>query len=362
MTFGSTILKYFRLPSVIILFLFPFSSCMKWEYGPDTEDFNMNSKGLFILCEGNFQYGNSTLSYYDPLENQELNEVFYKANGMKLGDVAQSMSIYENLGWIVVNNSHVVFAIDLNTFKEKGRIENLTSPRYIHFVNPEKAYVSQLWDNRIFIVNPKEYKITGYIEVPDMRMGNGSTEQMIQIGQYVYCTCWSYQNKIIKIDTANDKVVDSIEVGLQPSSLVADKNGKLWTLTDGGYEGSPIGFEAPALYCIDPESFSVDRIFSFYDGDDARCLIINKEGSCLYWINDDIWKMDIESERLPVKPFVESIDTKYFSITVSPENEDIYVADAIDYQQQGKIYRFSNKGELLYEFYTGVNPGAFCWK
>lgn len=94
------------------------ASCMEWDYGDVVEDFNATGSGLFITNEGNFQYGNATLSYYDPATNQVQNEVFFRANGMKLGDVAQSMSIYDNKGWIVVNNSHVIFAIDLNTFKE----------------------------------------------------------------------------------------------------------------------------------------------------------------------------------------------------------------------------------------------------
>ena len=120
------------------------ASCMEWDYGDVVEDFNATGSGLFITNEGNFQYGNATLSYYDPATNQVQNEVFFRANGMKLGDVAQSMSIYDNKGWIVVNNSHVIFAIDLNTFKEVGRIEDLTSPRYIHFLSDEKAYASSL--------------------------------------------------------------------------------------------------------------------------------------------------------------------------------------------------------------------------
>ena len=41
---------------------------------------------------------------------------------------------------------------------------------------------------------------------------------------------------------------------------------------------------------------------------------------------------------------------------------DSYVADAIDYQQQGIVYRYSSEGELIDEFYVGIIPGAFCWK
>ena len=150
------------------------TSCMEWDYG-EYEDFNITSPGLFITNEGNFQYGNATLSYYNPATMEIENEVFYRANAMKLGDVAQSMVIRDGIGWVVVNNSHVVFAIDINTFKEVGRITNFTSPRYIHFISDEKAYVTQIWDNRIFIVNPKKYQITGYIQCPNMTMESGST-------------------------------------------------------------------------------------------------------------------------------------------------------------------------------------------
>ena len=229
---------------LLCLLLLP-TSCMEWDYGLEEEfDVSASGEGLFICNEGNFQYGNATLSYYDPATKTVQNEVFYRANAMKLGDVCQSMIIRDGIGWVVVNNSHVIFAIDINTFKEVGRITNLTSPRYIHFLSDEKAYVTQIWDNRIFIVNPKRYEITGYIDIPNMTMESGSTEQMVQLGKYLYVNCWSYQNRILKIDTETDQVVDELVVGIQPTSLVMDCNNKLWTVTDGGYEGSPYGHEA----------------------------------------------------------------------------------------------------------------------
>lgn len=335
---------------------------MKWDYGDGQEDFDVRGPGLFICNEGNFQYGNASLSFYDPAANQVSNEVFFRANGMKLGDVAQSMAIYGDRGWIVVNNSHVVFAIDVDTFREVGRIENLPSPRYIHFISPEKAYVTQLWDNRIFIVNPERYEITGCIQVPGMTMESGSTEQMVGYGRYVYCNCWSYQNRIIKIDTATDSVVGSLEVGIQPTSLVLDKFGKLWTITDGGYEGSPYGYEAPSLVRMDAETFTVEKRFTFRLGEAPSELQTNGARDRIYWLNDDVWCMDVTDDRLPVRPFLECRDTKYYGLTVNPADGEVYVADAIDYQQQGMIYRYSPDGRLIDEFYVGITPGAFCWK
>ena len=145
---------------LLLLLLAGATACMKWDYGNE-ESFHLSRRGLFITNEGNFQYGNATLSYYDPDNKTVENELFYRANAMKLGDVAQSMTIRDGIGWIVVNNSHVIFAIDIETGKEIGRITNLTSPRYMHFLSDEKAYVTQIWDNKIFIVNPSTFEITG---------------------------------------------------------------------------------------------------------------------------------------------------------------------------------------------------------
>ena len=347
------------LYSIILLFLT--TACMEWDYTLQ-EDFSVPHAGLFVINEGNFQYGNATLSFYDPVMQTVENEVFLRSNGMKLGDVAQSMLIKDNVAWLVVNNSHVVFAINTTTFKEVGRITNLTSPRYIHFVSDEKAYITQIWDNRIFIVNPKRYEVTGYIHCPNMTMESGSTEQMVQKGKYVYVNCWSYQNRILKIDTETDQIVAELTVGIQPTSLVLDANGMLWTVTDGGYQGSPYGYERPKLYQIDPDRFVITKTFAFDLGDSPSEIQISGDGQFIYWINDDIWKMDVNAQTLPDAPFMPSRGTLYYGLTVCPNTGDVYVADAIDYVQQGKIYRYAADGTLIDQFYVGIIPGAFCWK
>lgn len=345
------------------------ASCM--DYGPAAkEDFDFSGgsdgqigsgSGLFITCEGNFMYGNASLSFYDPGTKKIENEVFARANGIKLGDVAHSMVIRDGIGWIVVNNSGILFAIDVHTFKEIGRITGFTSPRYIHFLSDEKAYVTQLWDPRIYIIHPKTFEITGYVET-DMSFKTGSTEQMVQYGKYVFTNCWSYQNRILVIDTETDEVCDQITVGIQPTSLVMDKNNKIWTVTDGGYAGSPYGHEAPSLYRIDAATRKVEKQFRFEFGDSPSELTLNGTRDTLYFINNDVWRLPVTADRFPLRPFIKYKETIFYGLTIDPLNSEVYVADAIDYVQPGVILRYSPEGELLDEFKVGIIPGSFCWK
>lgn len=330
------------------------------EFDTGLDGTEVTGRGLFIVCEGNFMYGNASLSYYDPETGRIENEVYARANGVPLGDVAQSMTLHNGTCWLVVNNSGVVYALEPNTFRERGRITGLTSPRHIHFVSDEKAYITQIWDSRIFIVNPATRSVTGYIET-GMDPASGSTEQMVQYGKYLFINCWSNQNRILVVDTDKDEVCNEIEVGVQPSSMVLDANDKLWVLTDGGYEGAPSGHETPSLCRIDAASQIIEKRFSFREGSTPLDLQLDGPGQNLYFINGSVWRMSIDAGSLPAEPFLDSENTLYYSLTVNPVDGDVYVADAVDYVQPGRMYRYSSYGKLIDSFTVGIIPGAFCW-
>ena len=265
----------------------------------------------------------------------------------------------------MVNNSHIIYIIDLKTMREKGRITGITSPRYICFLSDEKAYVSSMYSDQLTIINPKTYSIIGSVTVPKntaIAGHTGSTEEMVVIGKYLYVTCWSYEKTIVKIDTSTDQIVGTLEVGIQPASLVKDRNGKLWTICDGGYEGSPVGYEAPVLCRIDPEKMTVEARYSFTKGDYLSKLRINGTGDQLYWLNNGApYRMNISDTELPATTAFDTKESYFYALTIDPENNDIYLADAIDYQQPGIVYRYSATGKCLVSFYVGVIPTEFCW-
>ena len=117
------------LPAALCLSVF--GGCMKWDYDTQ-EELSATGTGLFITNEGMFQYGNASLSYYDPETKQVENEVFRRANGFKLGDVAQSIFLREGRVFIPMDNSGVIWAIDADTFRranaEKETRRTYTEP------------------------------------------------------------------------------------------------------------------------------------------------------------------------------------------------------------------------------------------
>ncbi|EKC55090.1 hypothetical protein LEA_15530, partial [human gut metagenome] len=157
------------------------------EYGPvEPIDVTLPGRGLFISNEGNFTYGNASLSYYDITHSALVtnedgsNDIFYSANGIPLGDVAQSAIVRGNTVYVIINNSGVIFAIDRRTAKITGTIRGLTSPRYMHFLSDTKAYVTDLYARAITIVNPESCQITGRIDVNNGYGRQHPTEQMVQ--------------------------------------------------------------------------------------------------------------------------------------------------------------------------------------
>jgi glutamine cyclotransferase len=347
---------------IVMTTLLIFCGCMKDNMHPITE-FNTSNDGVFIVCEGNFMYGNASLSYYDKNNRNIENTVFLKANGIPLGDVAQCLTINGSTAWIVINNSGKIYAIDINNFKYKGKITGLTSPRYMQFINPNKAYVTDMYSKCIYIVDPNTYSVTNTININDNSETyyRHSSEQIVFCDDYMFVNSWSYDNKILIINTLTDELVDSIEVLNQPRKIVLDNNKKLWVLCDGGYDGSSFYGEAGILK-INSNTFEIEQTLTFQIGSKAIDLKINSTGDTIFFINNHIYRMSINQNFLPEEEYINSNGHNFYALGCDPDNSDLYVSDAVDYMQSGVIYRYNSSAECIDSFSVGIIPNSFVFK
>jgi len=312
--------------------------------------------GVFVVNEGNFMYGNATISCYDTLKKEVQNDLFYRVNGLPLGDVAESMTIRQSVGYVVVNNSGKIYELDTHTGKYTGKITGLTSPRYLHFVNNQKAYVTDLYAGKITIVNPETNQITGSVSTPL----HPSTEEMVQLGNLLFVSCWSGDKTVLVINTDRDQIVGEISTGVQPCGIVSDKFGKIWVLCQsvpGNTSANPA-----VLQCINPVTLKIEQTLSFNAGAKPVKLTIDGKGENLFYLlGSEVRKMAVSSDQLPDKPFLTTKSKLLYGLGIDPVNGNIYVSDALDYQQPGIISRFSEAGTLIGSFKAGIIPGRFCF-
>lgn len=314
--------------------------------------------GVFIINEGNFGSGNGSVSYFDLTESKMYNHIFQEINDRSIGDIPQSMFIMDGLGFIVINNSAKIEVINMDDFRSVNTISGFTSPRHFLPVSDSIAYVSDMFNDSITVVNLDDYTITKTIET------GMSTEQMIKIGDEVFIANWMGGNKILVIDPIMGEIIDSIEVIIEPNSMVMDKNHKLWVLCSGGY----LNEEIPAILRIDPGTREKEETFRFSVLESSPShLCINGLGDTLYFLNNaslparqGIFQMPVTDTEIPSEPLVQT-EKLFYSIGVDPESGIIYASDAVDYQQKGKVFRYLPEGALKDSFDVDIIPGSFVF-
>jgi hypothetical protein len=317
--------------------------------GPDATPITVGaSGGVYITNEGNFLFGNAGVSYYDIASGTAAEDLYEPANGVGLGDVCQSMTLFNGKGYVVMNNSNKVVVVEPTTFTESATITGFTSPRYLLPVSNGKAYVTDLYANSITVVDLSVNSIVGQIPMP------GWTEELVLAYGKAFITAPN-NDQLYVVDTATDQLIDSVTISEGGSSIRQDATGKLWVLC-GGYLGGGI---SAALHRVDPVSRTVEASFDFPASASPWRLDINGGNDTLYFLDGDVFRMPIAATALPTSSFIQAAGRNFYGIGIDPTNSVVYVADAIDYVQQGTVYRYRPDGVALNSFPVGIIPGDF---
>ena len=342
------------LPFALCLLLF--SSCVKdTPPKPTTTATSINSNNkVYIVNEGQFMNvpGNANISLYDATTGTVIENFYSQQNSNAvLGDVCQSMTKYNNNYYLVVNNSHKIEVTSAYDLKKTATITGFNSPRYMLPITYNKAYVSDLFSNSVQIVDLNTNAITSSITT------YSTTEEMVLIYNKAFITSPS-NNYCYVVNTITDIITDSINVGRGASSIIVDKNSKIWVLVSGSSSASQVG----KLVRINPVTLQIELSLSFPSTDSPNQLCVNKTHDTLYYLNKGICQFPIISSTLPASPIVNQGSKIYYGLGVNPVDYNIYVSDAIDYVQKSIIEIYSVNGSFKTSFHAGYISNGFVFE
>ncbi|MDX9903692.1 MAG: hypothetical protein RB288_06410 [Bacteroidales bacterium] len=302
-------------------------------------------EGCFILNEGNFMAGNGSVSFYSLETGEIYNGLFRTMNNRPLGDVPTFIATDGTTGYIIVNNSGTIEAVDMITMKSLGTVTGLNSPRQMA-ISGRKGYVTSIASNELAIIDLDLLEVTGYIDI-------GCTSEAVLIsGGKLFTSNWVAGDRIVVVNLVTEEVITSVTAGTEPESMVFDKNGKIWVLSTGGYIQ-----DLPKLVRINSVTYEKEAEMIFGSVSDyPASLTVNGTGDTLFWLQEGVRRMPVSSASLPDEAFIPSGERFFYDLGTGPGGR-IFVTDAIDYQQKGDLMIYDSRGELEDIEQAGIIPG-----
>jgi len=308
--------------------------------------------GFFILNEGGFNFGNASLSYYKYDTDSVQQSIFQNANGRPLGDVLQSAAIRDSLLYLVLNNSGKIEVASIEDLTSRNTIEGFNAPRYLEFFDNQTAFVTDLYADAIQVVDVQQATVTASIPVENW------TEELLLVGDELFVLQKNTES-ILVMDPVNLQQTSTIAVAFDPSAMARGTNNDLWVYSIGqpGVEGAgqlqQIDLSTGAVV----KSLSVPGVAAF----PWPRLAIDAAQENLYLLIGDLYKIPVNATGFPETPLVKSEGQNFYGLGISPHNDHIYLADAIDYQQKGLVLEYDSQGTLLSSFQVGVIPNGFLF-
>ena len=306
----------------------------------ENEELNL----LFVASEGNFGSSDGSIEVFRGEEKiQTVNNV---------GDVVQSILVFEDDLFVAVNNSH--------TIKKYNIIESgLALPGIEVSTNNSGPREMCIVDNRLYFTN----WLTKDVKVLDLNNYNISSfsalsnvpEDIVSDGSFLYVSTPHqelYDNQgslIVKIDLSDGRVVESFEVGLGPEQLYLDEN--LLFVSRTSYDAN-----WSASYGSSKVDISTGEIEIVTYGVGTACR------ADIFKMNNSIYR----ATALGAIPLDEDLNLNqsakigdFSNIYSANYIDDKLILGSSDYSSPDTVYLYNNLNESIGVLEVNVLPGSF---
>ena len=306
----------------------------------ENEELNL----LFVASEGNFGSSDGSIEVFRGEEKiQTVNNV---------GDVVQSILVFEDDLFVAVNNSH--------TIKKYNIIESgLALPGIEVSTNNSGPREMCIVDNRLYFTN----WLTKDVKVLDLNNYNISSfsalsnvpEDIVSDGSFLYVSTPHqelYDNQgslIVKIDLSDGRVVESFEVGLGPEQLYLDEN--LLFVSRTSYDANwSASYGSSKVDIITGEV----EIVTYGVGTACRADILKMNNSIYRATAFGAVPLD---ENLSLNQSAKIGD--FSNIYSANYLDDKLILGSSDYSSPDTVYLYNNLNESIGVLEVNVLPGSF---
>ena len=368
------------LLSCIILLL----SCRKEEEIVHSTDTNVTEgeqsesiKGFFLLNEGNMGSNKATIDYFDYETGVYTKNIYAERNPgvvKELGDVGNDIQIYGDKLYAVINCSHFVEVMDVNTAKHITQI-SIPNCRYLAFKD-RYAYVSSYAGPVLIDPNARLGYVakvdTVTLQVVDTCTVGYQPDELVVVGNKLYVAnsggyrVPNYDNTISVIDLETFTEIKKIEVAINLHRLELDKYGYLYVSSRGDYYYTP-----SKTFIIDTKTDQVIKTLNLLPNTEMTLCgdslyIYSTEWSYLTNSNTISYAIyDVAKRKTVTRNFITDGTEKEiaipYGIAVNHETKEFFVTDAKDYVTPGTLYCFNPDGTKKWSVTTGDIPAHFVF-
>jgi len=323
----------------------------------------VSTTGVYVVNEGNYQHGNSSLTVYLPDSGKAYQDVFGLANGRNLGDTGNDIVIYGEKAYIVVSGSQRIEVISLATNKSIGTITfpGKRDPYKLVILNDAKAFVTNVSDSSVTEFNPSTLQVvTDRIKVGLNPMGIVATNGKI----YICNSGFGYDSTVTVLNATNGGLIKTVSVGDSPSDIGVGPNNEVIVKCDGRSDyGRPVNDTPGSISKINADN---DVVFSKVTlplatyGHPGR-MTISSKGVGFFQAKNGVVKFAYTGSIINVGGNPISTIAGY-GLAYDDVTDRLYVTDPRDYIQLGDVYILDANGATLKQFLAGVIPGAIAFK
>ena len=308
---------------------------------------NITESFVFVACEGNFGASNGSIHYFN-----QSGDIFSVDN---IGDVVQSLEVYNDKLFVIVNNSHKIIVYDIteNGLSLPG-IEvstNGSSPREMVVVE-DNLYFTNWNTNDIKRLNLFNYVISDFSSL------DGKPESIIHDNGKLFVAIqmnndYSDSNKVNQISIETGTIEKEWTVGFGPTSIIKDDN-NIYVANTYYDENFNAFYGTSRLNIINDEV-----LVNNYNEGVVCGGSIHKFSSSIFRSSDGgIVSLDVDLNFISNTKIGDEIPSQLYSTEII--NNKIYfgVTNFTDINLV-KIYNSNNELESTFE--VGLFPGDFAY-